>query len=71
MNTDKVVVRLSVFEHLIQSINDHFNRWVTLAKATANAWMAVNGYWKSNVYALLSIRPNCITCECAHALNLF
>ena len=40
----------------------HFRRCVTLAKATANACRAVNGYWKSSVKALLSTRPNCITC---------
>ncbi len=41
----------------------HFRRCVTLARATAKAWMALNGYWKSSVYALLSMRPNCITCN--------
>ena len=39
----------------------HFSLCVTLASATPKAWTAVNGYWKSSVYALLSIRPNCIT----------
>lgn len=39
----------------------YFNRCVTLASATANACNAENGYWKSNVYAFPSIRPNCIT----------
>ena len=28
---------------------DYFSRWVTLANATAKAWAAENGYWKSNV----------------------
>lgn len=39
----------------------YFSRWVTLANATANACSAENGYWKSSVYALPSIRPNCMT----------
>lgn len=41
----------------------YFKRWVTFAKATANACNAENGYWKSRVYALPSILPNCITCR--------
>lgn len=39
----------------------YFKRCVTLARATAKACNAENGYWKSNVYALPSMRPNCIT----------
>ena len=39
----------------------HLSRCVTLASATAKAWTALYGYWKSSVYALLSMRPNCIT----------
>lgn len=41
----------------------HLSLCVTLARATAKAWTALNGYWKSRVYALPSIRPNCITCR--------
>lgn len=40
----------------------YLRRWVTLAKATANACTAEKGYWKSKIYALPSMRPNCITC---------
>lgn len=39
----------------------HFRRWVTLARATAKACTAEKGYWKSRMYALPSILPNCIT----------
>jgi len=41
--------------------DSYLSRWVTFARATANACKALNGYWKSNVYALPSILPNCIT----------
>lgn len=39
----------------------YFKRCVTLANATEKACSAENGYWKSNVYAFPSMRPNCIT----------
>ena len=34
---------------------------VFVASATEKDWMAVRGYWKSRVWALASILPNCIT----------
>jgi len=48
----------------VQSVAEsdgYLSRCVTFARATANACNALNGYWKSNVYALPSILPNCIT----------
>lgn len=39
----------------------HLRRCVTLARATAKACTAEKGYWKSRMYALPSILPNCIT----------
>ena len=49
---------------------NYLRRCVTLAKAHANAWTAENGYWKSNVYALPSILPNCITCKGSQGPNI-
>jgi len=59
---NKVILRSLEFRR------GYLSRWVTLASATANAWTALYGYWKSSVYALLSMRPNCITWH-AHTSN--
>ena len=46
----------------VPASSPHLSRCVTFASATASACRALNGYWKSNVYALPSILPNCMTC---------
>ena len=54
-------VKIGDISHYGIVLNAYFSLWVTFASATAKAWTAVKGYWKSKVYALFSILPNCIT----------
>lgn len=58
------ILQLPVIFHgvIVLESDSYLSRCVTFARATANACKALNGYWKSRVYALPSILPNCITC---------